>query len=36
MTDNEKLVSALNQLLSDELTAICQYMVHSEMSDNWG
>jgi bacterioferritin len=36
MTDNEKLVSALNQLLSDELTAICQYMVHSEMCDNWG
>ena len=36
MTDNEKLVAALNQLLSDELTAICQYMVHSEMCDNWG
>lgn len=36
MTNNEKLVSALNQLLADELTAISQYMVHSEMCDNWG
>jgi bacterioferritin len=26
----------LNQLLADELTAISQYMVHSEMCDNWG
>lgn len=25
-----------NQLLADELTAINQYMVHSEMCDNWG
>jgi bacterioferritin len=33
---NEKLVTVLNQLLADELTAISQYMVHSEMCDNWG
>lgn len=26
----------LNALLADELTAINQYMVHSEMCENWG
>ena len=26
----------MNALLADELTAINQYMVHSEMCDNWG
>jgi len=31
-----KVVKVLNQLLADELTAINQYMVHSEMCDNWG
>ena len=36
MKGNEKLVTVLNQLLADELTAISQYMVHSEMCDNWG
>ena len=36
MKGNEKLLTVLNQLLSDELTAINQYMVHSEMCDNWG
>lgn len=36
MKGNEKLIAALNQLLADELTAISQYMVHSEMCDNWG
>lgn len=36
MKGNEKLLMVLNQLLSDELTAISQYMVHSEMCDNWG
>jgi bacterioferritin len=33
---NKKLIETLNSLLSDELTAISQYMVHSEMSANWG
>jgi bacterioferritin len=33
---NEKLIAKLNELLSEELTAINQYMVHSEMCDNWG
>src|SRR3990172_717456 len=36
MKGNEKLLATLNELLADELTAISQYMVHSEMCDNWG
>ncbi len=36
MKGNEKVIEKLNDLLSDELTAINQYMVHSEMCDNWG
>ena len=36
MKGNEKVISVLNQLLADELTAINQYMVHSEMCENWG
>ncbi len=35
MKGNEKILATLNNLLSDELTAISQYMVHSEMNDNW-
>lgn len=36
MKGNEKLITVLNSLLADELTAVNQYMVHSEMCDNWG
>jgi bacterioferritin len=36
MKGNAKLLAVLNQLLADELTAISQYMVHSEMCENWG
>lgn len=36
MKGNDKIIEVLNQLLADELTAINQYMVHSEMCDNWG
>jgi bacterioferritin len=36
MKGNEKIIVTLNMLLADELTAISQYMVHSEMCDNWG
>jgi bacterioferritin len=36
MKGNEKIVERLNALLADELTAISQYMVHSEMCANWG
>lgn len=36
MKGNEKVIEKLNFLLADELTAISQYMVHSEMCENWG
>lgn len=36
MQGNKKLIVTLNQLLADELSAISQYMVHSEMCDSWG
>ncbi len=36
MKGNDKLIASMNSLLADELTAINQYMVHSEMSANWG
>ncbi len=36
MKGNPKLLKVLNSLLADELTAINQYMVHSEMCDGWG
>ncbi len=35
MKGNVKIIAALNDLLSDELTAINQYMVHSEMCADW-
>jgi bacterioferritin len=36
MKGNVKVIEKLNDLLSDELTAIDQYMVHAGMCDNWG
>jgi len=36
MKGNKDLIAVLNSLLADELTAINQYMVHSEMCENWG
>jgi bacterioferritin len=36
MKGSKKLMPVLNSLLSDELTAINQYMVHSEICENWG
>jgi bacterioferritin len=36
MKGNMKVIETLNALLADELTAVSQYMVHSEMCDNWG
>ena len=36
MKGSVKVIETLNSLLADELTAINQYMVHSEMCDNWG
>jgi len=35
MKGNEQILAEMNDLLSDELTAINQYMVHSEMCANW-
>ena len=36
MKGKESVLTMLNRLLSEELTAINQYIVHSEMCDNWG
>ena len=36
MKGNAQVLTALNRLLADELTATHQYMVHSEMCDSWG
>jgi bacterioferritin len=36
MKGNAKIIEALNGFLADELTAINQYIVHSEMCANWG
>ncbi len=35
MKGNDKVIALLNLFLADELTAISQYMVHSEMCANW-
>jgi bacterioferritin len=36
MKGNKELITKLNSLLADELTVVNQYMVHSEMCENWG
>ena len=36
MKGNDRIIERLNALLADELTAINQYMVQSEMCSNWG
>ena len=36
MKGDKKVIEQLNSALSSELTAIVQYMVHSEMCHNWG
>ena len=36
MKGNPKIIETMNALLADELTAVSQYMVHSEMCDDWG
>ena len=36
MQGNERILETLNSLLADELAAINQYMVHSEMCEDWG
>lgn len=36
MKGNDKILETMNELLADELTAINQYIVHSEMCADWG
>lgn len=36
MKSQKEIIGTLNALLADELTAISQYIVHSEMCKNWG
>ncbi len=36
MKGNDQVIAKLNDLLADELTAINQYMVHSELCSNYG
>jgi bacterioferritin len=36
MKGSEKIIALLNAFLADELTAVNQYIVHSEMCANWG
>ena len=36
MKGNDKVIAILNERLAEELTAISQYMVHSEMCESWG
>lgn len=36
MKGKKQVIDRLNKLLADELTAINQYMVHSEMCNDWG
>lgn len=36
MKGKEELIRKLDELLADELTAVNQYIVHSEMCANWG
>ncbi len=36
MKVDPKIIDTLNSLLSEELTAVNQYMVHAEMAENWG
>ncbi len=35
MKGNEQVINELNKRLTEELTAVNQYIVHSEMCENW-
>jgi bacterioferritin len=36
MKGDARLITILNELLADEITAVNQYMMHSEMAEDWG
>ena len=36
MKGNAKLIEALNEILTGELTGVNQYFIHAKMCENWG
>ena len=36
MKGNKKIVEALNEILTGELTGVNQYFIHAKMCENWG